>query len=136
LFEFGDAKAVGVVNAIGLEDGGESVEDGGLPVGDEVRLDAVLAAEFGLAGFAAEQLQDNSRFELSRKGSTGTRHDSGSWSGPVRYRLLVQRQGRSSHFIDAVYNVKRIHSSLGYLTPQEFEEQWRVKRGRRTTAKT
>jgi hypothetical protein len=42
LFEFGDAKAVGVVNAIGLEDGGESVEDGGLPVGDEVRLEAVL----------------------------------------------------------------------------------------------
>ena len=75
MFEFGDAKAVGVVNAIGLEDGGESVEDGGLPVGDEVRLDAVLAAEFGLAGFAAEQLQDNSRFELSRKGSTGTRHE-------------------------------------------------------------
>jgi hypothetical protein len=96
LFEFGDAKAVGVGNAIGLEDGVESVEDGGLPVGDEVRLDAVLAAEFGLTGVAAQQLQDDLRFELSRKGSTGTRHDSDSWSGPVTYRLLVQRQGRSS----------------------------------------
>jgi len=42
LFEFGDAEAVGVMNAIGLEDGVESVEDGGLPVGDEVRLEAVL----------------------------------------------------------------------------------------------
>jgi putative transposase len=52
------------------------------------------------------------------------------------YRDFAEARGQIGHFIDAVYNVKRIHSSLGYLTPQEFEEQWRVKRGRRTTAKT
>ena len=52
------------------------------------------------------------------------------------YRDFAEARGQIGHFIDAVYNVKRIHSSLGYLTPHEFEEQWRVKRGRRTTAKT
>ncbi|RMG35402.1 MAG: IS3 family transposase, partial [Methanobacteriota archaeon] len=30
------------------------------------------------------------------------------------------------HFIEDVYMTKRIHSSLGYLTPAEFESAYRL----------
>jgi len=37
------------------------------------------------------------------------------------YTDALQQLGR---FLDEVYQHKRIHSSLGYLTPAEFEAQW------------
>jgi putative transposase len=40
------------------------------------------------------------------------------------YADALRQVGR---FIEAVYNRKRIHSALGYLTPAEFEQQWRAK---------
>lgn len=41
------------------------------------------------------------------------------------YRDARRQLGR---FLDAVYNRKRIHSALGYLTPAEYEQQWRADR--------
>jgi putative transposase len=38
------------------------------------------------------------------------------------YEDALQQIG---HFIDDVYLSKRIHSALGYLTPAEYEAQWR-----------
>jgi transposase InsO family protein len=52
------------------------------------------------------------------------------------YGDLVDARRQIGCFIDAVYNVKRIHSSLGYLTPQEFEELWRAQRSPPTTTST
>jgi putative transposase len=52
------------------------------------------------------------------------------------YHDFADAQRQIMRFLDDVYNVKRIHSSLGYLTPKEFEEQWRTERSRPTTTKT
>lgn len=42
------------------------------------------------------------------------------------YPDAVRQLGR---FLDEVYMHKRIHSSLGYLTPAEFEQQWQPAQG-------
>jgi putative transposase len=41
------------------------------------------------------------------------------------YRNFNEVYERIEEFLEEVYMNKRIHSSLSYLTPSEFEEQWR-----------
>ena len=38
------------------------------------------------------------------------------------YENLADARAQIGHFLEAVYNQKRLHSSLGYLTPTEFEQ--------------
>ena len=52
------------------------------------------------------------------------------------YQDFADALRQITRFLDDVYNVKRIHSSLGYLTPREFEEQWRAERAAATTTLT
>lgn len=40
----------------------------------------------------------------------------------VDYRDLADIQRRLPRFLDEVYNAKRLHSALGYLPPNEFEQ--------------
>jgi len=40
------------------------------------------------------------------------------------YRTMSDVQNRLPHFIEEVYNHKRLHSSIGYVPPAEFEEMF------------
>ena len=42
------------------------------------------------------------------------------------YRNFNEVYERIEEFLDEVYMKKRIHYSLGYLTPSEFEAKWRA----------
>jgi putative transposase len=48
------------------------------------------------------------------------------------YAGFADARRQLGRFLDAVYNRKRIHSSLGYLTPSEFEQQWLKQRSNET----
>ncbi len=39
------------------------------------------------------------------------------------YQSITEARDRIGHFITQVYNQKRPHSALGYLTPMEFQQQ-------------
>ena len=41
------------------------------------------------------------------------------------YQTFEEAQGSISDFIEKVYNAKRLHSSIGYMPPLEFEALWR-----------
>jgi putative transposase len=43
------------------------------------------------------------------------------------YRDYNDARRRIALFLDDVYQHKRIHSALGYLTPVEYEQQWRAR---------
>jgi putative transposase len=52
------------------------------------------------------------------------------------YQDFADAQRQIMRFLEDVYNVKRIHSSLGYLTPREFEAQWQAAHAPPTTTVT
>jgi putative transposase len=49
------------------------------------------------------------------------------------YQDFADAYRQIDRFLQDVYNTKRIHSSLGYLTPVEFEATWRAQRPEQTS---
>lgn len=49
------------------------------------------------------------------------------------YNDFADARAQIGRFLEDVYMTKRIHSSLGYLTPVEFEIAWRLTQPDQTT---
>ena len=49
------------------------------------------------------------------------------------YENLSDARAQIGHFLEAVYNQKRLHSSLGYLPPVEFEQACKMNRDKNQT---
>ena len=49
------------------------------------------------------------------------------------YDNLADANAQIGHFLDAVYNQKRLHSSLGYLPPAEYEQLYKRDRDKNQT---
>jgi len=44
------------------------------------------------------------------------------------YRDLTEARASIQHFLERVYNQKRLHSALDYRPPEEFEQHWQKRR--------
>jgi len=49
------------------------------------------------------------------------------------YENLSDARAQIGHFLEGVYNQKRLHSSLGYLPPIEFEQTYYENRDKNQT---
>ena len=49
------------------------------------------------------------------------------------YDNLADANAQIGHFLEAVYNQKRLHSNLGYLSPAEFETAYKQNRDKNQT---
>jgi putative transposase len=46
------------------------------------------------------------------------------------YETITDARESMKHFIETVYNKKRLHSSIGYKPPEEFEKEWLERNGK------
>lgn len=87
--------------------------------------------QYASGGYTDELLKHGFRISMSRKGNPYDNAKAESFIKTLKqeevylwdYSTFEDTQKRIPYFIDAVYNQKRLHSSLGYLPPDEFEAE-------------
>jgi len=52
-----------------------------------------------------------------------------------QYQNLEQARRSIGHFLDEVYNQRRLHSVLGYLPPAQFERDWQEQNKKEAAAR-
>ncbi len=60
---------------------------------------------------------------MSRRGNPYDNAKAESFMKTLKVEAVYPMAFETSRFIDDVYNQRRLHSALGYLSPAQFEEQ-------------
>lgn len=85
--------------------------------------------------------EDGIAISMSRKGNPYDNAKAESFMKTLKceqvylseYDNLADARAQIGHFLEAVYNQKRLHSSLGYLPPAEFEQTYKRNRDKNQT---
>lgn len=85
--------------------------------------------QYAATEYVARLTQAQARISMSAKGNPYDNAKAESFFKSLKaeevylnqYRTLAEARSNIGQFIEAVYNTKRLHSSLGYLPPVEFE---------------
>lgn len=87
--------------------------------------------QYASESYTEKLIKHGFKISMSRKGNPFDNAKAESFMKTLKqeevylweYSTFEDAQKRIPYFIDAVYNRKRLHSSLGYLPPDEFETQ-------------
>lgn len=85
--------------------------------------------QYASADYVARLIQAGARISMSAKGNPYDNAKAESFFKTLKreevqinsYATFAEAKAHLGHFIEEVYNLKRLHSSLGYIPPAEFE---------------